>query len=232
MNIRSKVNYRTIAKSLLAGFANNVLNTLYVNIVVFMTPPITAAALLALKIDFADKYDRYTKRTISKGDMLASRAALIAALDILSSYVTTVADGNPIVILEGGFEPTKGNANNANPPAQPIGVTLERGSSRELIADCTPADGVIFNGAILVADEELPVDIIISDGGQIVVDENGPVTPTAAASGIKFILDLNKARKKSFKNLQVGTTYFVYFWASNTAGVSILSGVASKKVVE
>ncbi|MGE0638452.1 MAG: hypothetical protein AB7G44_03700 [Bacteroidia bacterium] len=232
MKIRCKVNYRSIKKSLLAGFANNVLNTLYVNTAIFLTPPLPAATLLALKIDFDDKYDRYTKRTISKGDMLASRAALIAALDTLSAYVNTVADGDAIIILEGGFEPTKGNANNANPPAQPVGVTLERGSSRELIADCTPADGVMFNGAVLIANHELPENITISDGGQIVVEDDGTVTPSSAASGIQYILDLNKGRKKSFKNLQVGVTYYVYFWAANTAGVSILSEMASKKVVE
>lgn len=231
MKIRCKVNYRSIKKSLLAGFANNVLNTLFVNTLVFVTPPMTAAILLALKQDFDDKYDRYTKRTISKGDMLASRAALIAALDTLSAYVNTVADGDPIIILEGGFEPTKGTASDTNPPMQPTGVTLERGSSRELIADCTPTDGAMFNGAILVANEELPVGIVISDGGQIVVEEEGPVS-AAAASEIKFILDLNKGRKKSFKNLQVGVTYYVYFWATNTAGVSILSEGVSKKVIE
>ena len=52
------------------------------------------------------------------------------------------------------------------------------------------------------------------------------------AGGIGAILDLTKGRKKKFSNLQVGVTYYVYFWAMNAGGVSPLSDAVSKRVVE
>ena len=58
----------------------------------------------------------------------------------------------------------------------------------------------------------------------------GGASPSAGT--LRFIIDLNKARKKTFSSLQIGTTYYVYYWAVNAAGVSILSEPASKKVLE
>lgn len=57
-------------------------------------------------------------------------------------------------------------------------------------------------------------------------------TPGSAASGVKYILDLNKGRKKNFTNMQIGTTYYLYYWAMNAAGVSPMSDVVSKKMVK
>jgi len=54
----------------------------------------------------------------------------------------------------------------------------------------------------------------------------------AAIAEVKFILDFNKSRKKTFSGLQIGTTYYLYYWAMNAAGVSPMSDVVSKKMVE
>jgi hypothetical protein len=219
--------------SLLENFALTILDMLYSHTATFPSPPIMAPIFNVLITDYATKYAGYRARSVPKANMLAAKNALITALDTLSNYVNDIANGNDVIILESGFIPTKGNASNVTPPLQPTGVTLVRGNSRELIAECAAAANVDFNGAILAADEPLSEDIYINSDGQIVVTDDDDATPSASAvTAIKFIVDLTKGRKKKFSNLQVGVKYYVYFWATNSAGVSILSEGVSKNVVE
>jgi hypothetical protein len=229
--IKCKVSYRSLKTTRISVFAIGVRDGIFTNPTTFMTPPEPVAAFELVIDEYEDTYAAYKAHTASKDDVEIKRTALVAKLDIFSTYVDVVADGNAAIIGLSGFIATKGSASTVLPPVQPIGVTLVRGSSRELIAECPAVAGVIFNGAVLTAGE-MPADVFINGDGQIVANDDASATPGSASSGVKYVLDLNKGRKKKFTNLTIGVTYYVYFWASNAAGVSILSEGVSKNVLE
>jgi len=200
-----------------------------------------AAAFDALLADFNTKYDNYKNRIGSKGDYLLAKAALMDALNTLADYVNGVALGNPDIIILAGYEPTKGSASDVPAPLQAQGVTITRGTPGTLTTDCTPVAYADSYGVILVADNPLPDNVTMNGLGQMqVVDEGGIIPPPAIADPaagaaipqIKVLVDLNKNRRKTFINLQIGTTYYVYYWSMNAGGVSPLSEVVSKKVLE
>ena len=234
--IRCKVSYRSMLKSLLGGFANNVINMLYSHIAVFMTPPIPMLTLIALKDDYETKYQNYVARTVSKADMLASRLLLINALDMLSTYVDSVALGNAIIIGQSGFEATKGSSSSVVAPGQPTGVTLVRDTAGVLVSDCTAIAGTdIMYGTILTAEQELPASVVMNGLGQILINDNNAAAGSSGLAAVvlalRGIIDLNKKRTKKFINLQPGVTYYVYYWAMNSGGVSALSEPVSRMVI-
>jgi hypothetical protein len=149
----------------------------------------------------------------------------MAALDQLAVYVNGIALGNPALITEAGFVPTKGNISPIAKPNQPQFVTLTRGLPGELYADCEPAAGVDSTGGILIANEPIPEGMGINELGQIVVVESASPSPgpSPAPGSVRYIQDLNKARRKKFTGLQIGVTYYLYMWAMNAGGVSPLS---------
>lgn len=235
--IRCKLSYHYLKIALLQIFAAGVRNGIYTNVAVFMTPAITQAVFEALIADFNTKYDNYKNRIGSKGDYLTAKSALMAALDTLADYVNGVALGNPDIIILAGYEPTKGSSNNVPPPLQAQNVTITRGTPGTLITDCDPVANADSYGVILVAGSELPETVIMSGSGQLEYTDDGlsgspSGTASAAVPMVKVIIDLNKNRKKTFINLQIGTTYYVYYWSMNAGGVSPLSEVVSKKVLE
>jgi len=222
-------------------FIAAVLNGIYMNVIVFAAPPIMQAVLEALIADYNLKYSNYKNNIGSKGDYLTARTALMNALDTLADYVNGVAQNNPDTIILAGYTPTKGVTNNVPAPLQAQNVTITRGTPGTLVTDCDPVANAESYGVILVADKELPSNITMNGMGQIeVIDgEMGagdPVLPGAAAEPgvivIKALIDLNKNRKKTFINLQIGTVYYVYYWSMNSGGVSPLSEVVFKKVLE
>jgi hypothetical protein len=155
--------------------------------------------------------------------------------------VNSVALNNPDTIILGGYLPTKGVTNNVPAPLQAQNVTITRGTPGTLETDCDPVLNAESYGVIVVADNPLPPNIIMNGMGQIEVSDDdmggGGAALPAAGPGpgtivIKALIDLNKNRKKTFINLQIGTTYYVYYWSMNAGGVSQLSVVVSKKVLE
>jgi len=234
--IRCKLTYHRKNNSVLGTFAGGVKTGIFQHNPPFNAPPMDELAFHGLIEDFNDTYSEYEEHRASIDEVMGKRNPLMNALDGYSEYVNTVANGDAIIIGLGGFEATKGSLSSKIAPVMPTGVTLERGIG-ELIAECDAIAGADSYGAILVANNPLPENIYINGLGQIVVENNGsdPLPPTplmAAANGIVFIQDLTKSRKKKFSNLQAGVTYYVYFWAMNTGGVSPLSIAVSMKVLE
>jgi len=136
----------------------------------------------------------------------------------------------------GAFIPTKSSNSQVIAPLRPEGVVIIRVNPGTFDTDCDPAIGVESYGALL-STQPLPENVIINQSGQVVITDDEPVPPTppalAAGSGsIRFILDLNKGRKKKFTGLQIGVIYYLYYWAINAGGVSPMSEVVSKKVLE
>ncbi|MGE0638603.1 MAG: hypothetical protein AB7P01_19340 [Bacteroidia bacterium] len=235
--IRAKLNYRQMKLELLEAFALLVLAGIYNNVAIFMAPPLMQAAFAAIVNDYVNKLALYQARSLSKADFDLSKTALINALDTLRVYVDSVALGDPIIISLGGYEPTKGSNSNSNAPVQPTGVTFAKGITGQFITECNLIPGATNYTAALVADNPIPDNVSMNGLGQLVEmnDDTEPVTGGSAASsvpGIKYIVDFNKSRKKTFTGLTIGTTYYLYYWASNAGGVSPMSDVVSKKMVE
>lgn len=235
VKIRCKLNYHELRTTKIKVFAIGVRDGVFGNNPPFAAPPVTQAALQLLIDDYAAKYDAYTLHTASISEVDDARDLLMAELDLIRPYIDTVANGNATIISLAGYEPTKGNSSTVIKPIQPIGVTLERGIQDELAAECAAIPGADSYGAVLVA-EPLPEWFVINGFGQVVMQQGNtpaPIPPAAPTPGsIGAILDLTKGRKKKFSNLQVGVTYYVYFWAMNAGGVSPISVGVSKKVIE
>jgi hypothetical protein len=235
--IKCKKSYHEYKVGDIPIFFGGVRAGIYGNPTTFMTPPFTEAIFIANTENYTLKRDAYKNGGIAqKGDYLTAENELMTMLDTTADYVDTVANGNAAIILDGGYVPTKGSSSAVVAPLKPEGVTLVRTNNNlELASDCTIVAGAEAYGAVLTA-EPLDAGVIISPWGQITVRDDEGTSPapalSSATSPIKYVLDLNKNRRKIFTGLQIGTTYYVYYWAVNAAGVSPLSEGASRKVVE
>ncbi len=235
VKIRCKLSYHSLRTNPIKVFAVGVRDGVFNNNPPFIAPTTTLAALQLLIDAYSGKYDAFKLHTASQSEVDEARDLLMAELDTLREYVDTVANGNATTIALGGFVPTKGSTSSVVAPVQPSGITLVRGIQGELVAECAAITDADSYGAVLTS-EPLPVWFVIDGFGQVVIEQGatpGPIPPAAPSPGsIGGILDLTKGRKKKFSNLQVGVTYYVYFWAMNAAGVSPLSNAVSKKVIE
>lgn len=235
--IRARVNYRHINLEMLEAFALLVLAGIYNNVAIFMGPPLTQPVFTALVNDYVTKLAKFKAHALSKAEFDLSKEALITALDTLRVYVDSVALGDATIISLAGYEPTKGSASSTTPPVQPTGITFAKGITGEFITECEIIQGAVSYNAALVANNPIPANVVMNGLGQLVVTDanSGPATPGMSGtslSGIDYIIDFNKSRTKKFGNLQMGTTYYLYYWAMNAAGVSPMSDVVSKKMVE
>lgn len=234
--IRARLNYHEIKLKSLEDFALLVLAGIYNNVAIFMTPTITQPEFLAIVNDYVSKLALYKARSLSKAEFDLSKEALLNALDTLRVYVDSVALGDATIISLAGYEPTKGSASSSTPPGQPTGVTFAKGITGEFVTECEIIPGAVSYNAALVANEPIPDNVFMNGLGQLVATDeaggSGTAGTTAALANIRFILDFNKSRIKKFSNLQMGTTYYLYYWAMNSAGVSPMSDGVSKKMVE
>lgn len=209
----------------LDAFAEGVRQGIFENPTLFPTPPVPEPAMVVLISTYVTNRAAYKQGgSAQKGPFLASKTALIDALDLTATYVDDVADGDANVITEAGFVPTKAGASEGHTPAQPGIPEITRGAAGELMAECPKVDGALYYGCIAVP-KPLPPDVGITGLGQIVMRDQEPESggATEPTGEISFIHDLNKTRKKKFLGLTSGVTYHFYFYAGNATGVSQLS---------
>ncbi len=227
--IRCRVSYHSIKLTALAPFALGVRDGIYNNNPPFTLPPLTQLIFEGLVTDYSNKYAAYKAHTETKAEMEIAKGYLMTGLDTMSNYVNTVANGDANIIAQAGFVPTKGSASQQNPPVEPTGVTLNRLGAGELVSDCPVVEGAEFYGAVLTQ-SPIPASIIMVNG-QIVLNDSGVTPSTTPIPGPSpsaiGIIDFNKSRRKIFIGLTPGITYYIYYWAGNTAGVSSLSQVVS-----
>jgi len=215
-------------------FAGGVRDGIYNNAITFVNPPISQVDFQALLDSYNNTRYAYEQGGIAqRGPYRDAKIALMKALDELADYVDGIADGNANIITLAGYVPTKSSRSATPEPADPIGISLKRASSGVLLAECATQDNTVSYGCILTANYPLEGNVIMNEKGQLLfLDDSDPKNPNESAITplqimIQGVFDCNPGRKKEFKNLNPGTTYYVVFYAANSAGVSEFSKTVS-----
>ena len=207
-------NFHRMKINELKMFATGVVNTYYKNTTVFTSPPMTKAqfkALLTIYMNTLVAYDRGGKDQKPAFD--TAKINLIDALDKIALNVNQVAVGSAEIVVKGGFKPRNTNRSARHEPKLPVIELLERGEIGELIVACQPMGRDVSFGCVLVEGMPLPDEVKMKNG--VLVFPKGMIAPVQ--------IHESQARKKRFLALKPGVTYYLYFFARNTAGVTALS---------
>ena len=215
--IHVSLNYHRVELDKLDIFGEGVSQGIFGNTGTFATPPITQTVLDDAVEDYVDTRAAYKNGgRAQKGPFQAAKNVLMGHLDTLADYTDEVANGDENIILLSGFLPTKGGDTPANVPAAPV-VSVKRGESTGIIlAECAAIAGADYYGCVISEGQPLK-DESINGSGYLIF---GGVTNTIG-------LVLTKGRKKTLLGNLPGTTYYIYFYAVNAAGVSPLSAAVS-----
>ena len=219
-----KLSFRKFKKGILSNFANGVIQGIYTNTSIFVSPPLVWAVVKQKNTAYSDALADYnalgkTKKTA----YLVAREELIADLNQLALYVNSVADSDASIILTAGFEPTA--ESNQKPPLlekiESVLVTPSKVSGRVTVAIPSLLDkGVSFYGLILVSGPPLTPSNFT----------NGFFTITAS-EGQKIVMDFNRKRIKVIDGLDSSIEYKGYVFAINSVGVSPLSDAVRVKCI-
>lgn len=215
---RCNRNYHRMKIHVRGTFASAVLESYYKNNPPFTAPVIPKADFEKLQADYHSTYADYANGGNSqKGAWLMAKTALLQGLDQIADNVDEVANGNELTVAEGGFQPIKTFRSGKNEPPTPEIEKLWHGAEGEILARCKLIEPNIYYGCIISEGAPLP-DSVQMMHGRIMF-------PSGLASAV--YIDETKSRKKTFRNLKPGTRYYVYFFARNSAGVSLLSDTRS-----
>lgn len=205
-------NYHRMKILELEVFATRVKTGYYGNNPPFITPPFPENQLQTLIENYSTTYGQYKNGgKLLKPVFNMARQSLISALDEIAENVNEVAQGDEEVVMKSGFKPTKSFRSGSAAPPQPQIESLERGATGELLVACRGLGSGVSYGCLL--SEGAPLNGLPLKEGQLVIPQ-GTVT---------VYIDENKKRKKKFRGLKPTVTYYVYFFARNSAGVSLLS---------
>ena len=118
-----------------------------------------------------------------------------------------------------GLKPRDPNRTAANKPEQAV-VQVKRGEEGELITKCRAVAGAKHYGCILTEGAPLPAWVMISPDGNLEID----IARAAAIPNLKSVsANLTDQRVKRLTRLHAGSTYYIYYYAVNAAGVGALS---------
>lgn len=208
------IDYHRMKVHQLPIFADKVRTTYFVNNPPFTTHVFPVGDLENLIKGYHETYAAYSNGgRLQKGDFVIAKGELIKALDIIKHDVNQVAQGNPDIIIDGGFKPVKTFRSKPQMPDAPVIESLERGVSHEILPVCKIVPGAVYYTSIL--SEGAPLD------PRVKVKANKLIIPKDLTTDIQ--IDEGKSRKKSFPNLKHLVTYYVYFFVRNSAGLSPLS---------
>lgn len=236
--IRCNADYHKSKVDQLPIFAIGVRDGIFNNPAEFDSPPITKPEFELLITDYNDKRGAYEKGgSAQKGPYQEAKGKLMTSLDTFAVYVNDKAKGNENVILLSGFVPTKSYRSEAPKPIQPSGVVLKRPATGVITAECANQNEATNYMCLVSFNSPLPSNLILNDSGQLVYMSDkdaapastGSDDPSSAAVTVigEFYIDIKPGRKKTFKNLKLGSRYYFYFVASNAKGVSTFSDAVS-----
>ena len=206
------VSYHEYSGTKLDTFGHSVLDGIYNNSSTFATPPITKSDYQKVLDSYHDAYENYKNGGKSqKGAYTIARATLTENLDTLGAYVDALPGVDEGIIQLSGFEPTKTADTKAIPPATPGIDKLTKQGNGTITAECFKVDGAEYYGC-LVLTQTLDSTILMVDG-MLRFDKTSSLVAHIVTKG----------RKKTVPALTPVATYWVYFYAANSAGVSGIS---------
>jgi hypothetical protein len=206
------VSYHQYSGTQLDTFGHSVLDGIYNNSGTFASPPINKGDYQKVLDIYHDAYENYKNGGKSqKGAYTIARTNLTIALDSLGNYVETLPGVDEGIIQLSGFEPTKTGDTKAVPPTIPNIDKLTKQGNGTISAECFKVDGAEYYGCLVLS---LPLDTSIQ-----MVD--GMLRFDKVSSIVAHVL--TKSRKKTISALTPVATYWVYFYAANSAGVSGIS---------
>jgi hypothetical protein len=211
--------YHQYGTSALDTFASHVSNGIYSNTIQFVSPTVDNASFSVVQQRFsvaAADYATYgaTKKTIFNN----AKKTLIDALDLLADYVDSVALGDESLIILSGFVPSASIAQSSIPLTKIDSFSVKRTANDSELAVEIPA--INNHGTInyfCICSEGAPIANPIIIDGQLILEN--------VTNKIRY--DYSKARRKLFKTLTPGVTYYFYVFACNTVSVSPISDVKS-----
>ena len=164
-------------------FAVGVKDGVYENPTVFATPPIPQTDFESAIGTYYNTRGAYEQGGLAqKGPYLEAKGVLMDMLDTTAEYVDTIAQGNANVITLAGYVPTKESISQQPVPVKPVAVTVKRGSTGQIIAECEKQSAATAYGCIMTANEPLPANVVMNGKGQLVVSESGdPTAPDDTA---------------------------------------------------
>ncbi len=219
-----RLSFQHYGNPILDTFSNGVLNGIFKNELIFVTPPLTSSELTHIITDYNVALSVYKANGMSyKTAFLQARKKLIDALNTLAIYVNGIADGDPSVITLAGYIPTAGESHYAPQLEKILTVTTKVTNVSGQVIIETPAivgKGVTGYTLILVSGEPLNVENFANDALLI-----------TATEGQQIIISLTKGKKKVVNGLDSNLIYYAYMYAINATGVSPLSDGVKVKCI-
>ena len=211
--------YHSYSTSELDTFSNQVGNGIYTNATVFVNPTVTHAILTTHQQAFSTAAAEYASYgAIKKTAFVTTRKVLIDTLDLLADYVNSVANGDESLILLSGYIPSA-TAAQKNIPVEKINAFIAKRTENtgEIMVEIPAINNRGVVNYFCICTETAPL------AGPILID--GQLKLEAMDAKVRY--DFTKSRKKYFKTLTPGVTYYFYVFASNTVSVSPLSDMRS-----
>ena len=210
------MSFHDYGNPVLDTFSHEILNGIFKNELIFISPPLTSAELTHIIADYNVALSVYKANGKNyKTAFLQARKKLIDALNTLAIYVNGIADGDPSIITLAGYIPTAGESHIAPQLEKILTITTKVTNVSGQVIIETPAivgKGVTGYTLILVSGEPLNVENFANDALVI-----------TASEGQQIIISLTKSKKKVVNGLDSNLIYYAYMYAINATGVSPLS---------
>ena len=217
-----KRDYRRDGNLSLEDTAEGVKTGIYTNATTFAAPPITQIVFAANILNYANTRKAHEQGgTAQQPAFTAARKVLIGNIDSIATYVDGVANGDPQIVKLAGFLATydqtsiAAKVTNAT-PTTPQNVTFKRveNNSGQMVAECETYPTICNYITLLVENNSLPAGVTVDDAGNITLPKG---------LTIDVSININAQRKKLFKGLTTGSTYYVYYVVVNSKGASGIS---------
>jgi len=184
------------------------------NVGLFPAPTINRAAFLLLVSNYREANNQYEAGGVDEKPAYdTALTAMNEGLDSGKAYVEGLTGLTLDTINTSGYTPNKQSISSSTVPAQPIFKLLTRVGGGTTTFECDVVDGAEFYGAYLVPGDALPAGALFAHG----------ILSLPGGTILGLLHHVLKQRAKTFFNLTIGQVYTIYYYAGNSAGVSILS---------
>ncbi len=212
-----KINWKKKAPLPMLVKAKNVLQSITDNATLFKTPPIDLKEFGAA-IDRAELgYNGRENGKLAKLEYTNSFINLDGFLRKLAPYVSTLANGDAVIIGKAGFDPTSTEKKSVSVPDTAIAPMLN-----------TPGNGKLKIKTKKVTDAKSYVHVVfLGQVSKITVE--GSFLKIAPSTDPVIIISKGKL-KEEINNLPIGATITVVVLAQNSAGIGAPSPEISKLI--